>query len=63
MKNRGYGKAPGSTVGSVVCTDLLSGRSCEGVDVSHIHFSSLPEETIERLIEGETFPSFKNSPF
>lgn len=49
---RGYGEAPGSTVGSVVCTVLDSGRSCEAVDVSHIHFSPLPEATIEMLIEG-----------
>ena len=56
LPNRGYGEAPGSTVGSVVCTDLISGRSCEAVDVSLIHFSSLPEDTIDKLIEG-LFPS------
>lgn len=32
----GYGRAPASTVGSVVLTDLASGRSWEGVDVSTV---------------------------
>lgn len=32
----GYGRAPASTVGSVVLTDLGSGRSWEGVDVATV---------------------------
>ena len=44
--------SPGSTVGSVVCTDLRSGRSCEAIDVSHVHFTPIPEATIEKLIAG-----------
>ena len=32
----GYGRAPASTVGSVVLTDLASGRSWEGVDVATV---------------------------
>jgi hypothetical protein len=32
----GYARAPASTVGSVVLTDLASGRSWEGVDVAEV---------------------------
>ncbi len=32
----GYGRAPASTVGSVVLTDLASGASWEGVDVATV---------------------------
>lgn len=50
----GYGRAPASTVGSTVCTDLLTGQRWEGVDVATIHFSAIPKETAESLVaEGE----------
>ena len=32
----GYARAPARTVGSVVLTDLASGRSWEGVDVAEV---------------------------
>lgn len=32
----GYARAPASTVGSVVLTDLATGRSWEGVDVAEV---------------------------
>ena len=50
----GYGRAPASTVGSTVCTDLQTGRRWEGVDVATIRFSPIPKETAEALVaEGE----------
>lgn len=33
---RGYGRAHASTIGSVVCTDLATGRVAEGVDVAEV---------------------------
>ncbi|PRW61253.1 septum formation MAF [Chlorella sorokiniana] len=52
----GYGRAPASTVGSVVLTDLASGRNWEGVDVATIHFAPIPGDSVDRLIaEGEVF--------
>ncbi|GAX76057.1 hypothetical protein CEUSTIGMA_g3500.t1 [Chlamydomonas eustigma] len=48
---RGYGESPASTVGSVVCTSLSTGRSYEEVDVSHIHIATIPEEVITKLVE------------
>jgi hypothetical protein len=32
----GYARAPARTVGSVILTDLASGRSWEGVDVAEV---------------------------
>lgn len=48
---RGYGQHPARTVGSVVCTNLSSGRSVESVDVSSIHFKPIPEHVIDKLVE------------
>lgn len=51
---RGYGRAPASTVGSVLCTDLATGTTAGDVDVSTIHFTPIPEATMEALIaEGD----------
>lgn len=36
----GYGRSPASTVGSVVCTDLASGRRVEGVDSTQVRWST-----------------------
>lgn len=48
---RGYRPGhPCSTVGSVVVTNLASGKSCEAIDTSHVHFNAIPHETIEALI-------------
>ncbi|KAL4446279.1 hypothetical protein ABPG77_003086 [Micractinium sp. CCAP 211/92] len=52
----GYARGPASTVGSVVLTDLATGRSWEGVDIAEIHFSPIPQESVDKLIaEGEVF--------
>ena len=49
----GYSIAPASTVGSIVCTDLQTGKTVSMVDVCHIHFSPIPPSVVEELIEGE----------
>jgi septum formation protein len=50
----GYGRAPASTVGSTVCTNLATGQRLERLDIATIHFSHIPEETAEILIkEGD----------
>jgi predicted house-cleaning NTP pyrophosphatase (Maf/HAM1 superfamily) len=41
----GYARAPASTVGSVVCTDLRSGRRLEAVDVAEVGGPSLLGKT------------------
>ncbi|KAL4423798.1 hypothetical protein ABPG75_001099 [Micractinium tetrahymenae] len=52
----GYARAPASTVGSVVLTDLTTGRSWEGVDVAEIHFDPISQESVDKLVaEGEVF--------
>ncbi|EFN52790.1 hypothetical protein CHLNCDRAFT_26436 [Chlorella variabilis] len=52
----GYARAPASTVGSVVLTDLATGRSWEGVDVAEIHFEPIPAASVDALIaEGEVY--------
>ena len=48
---RGYRPSfPCSTVGSVVVTNLASGKSYEAIDTSYVHFKAIPEETIDALI-------------
>jgi septum formation protein len=50
----GYGKAPCRTVGSIVLTDTISGRRVSGVDTAVIHFSPIPDDIIQELLdEGE----------
>jgi len=50
----GYGRAPASTVGSTVCTNLATGQRLECLDIATIHFSYIPETTAEILIkEGD----------
>jgi septum formation protein len=52
----GYARAAASTVGSVVCTDLATGATFEGVDTAHIHMEPLPARSVDALIaEGEVF--------
>ena len=36
----GYGRAPASTVGSVVCTNLMTGTRHEGLDIAEVRFFS-----------------------
>ena len=50
----GYGRAPASTVGSTVCTNIATGQRLECLDIATIHFNHIPEETAEILIsEGD----------
>jgi septum formation protein len=50
----GYGRAPASTIGSTVCTNLATGHRLESLDIATIHFDHIPEETAEILIkEGD----------
>jgi septum formation protein len=50
----GYGRAPASTVGSTVCTNLATGQRFECLDIATIHFNHIPEENAEILIkEGD----------
>ena len=52
----GYARAPASTVGSVIVTNLADGRSCEGVDVTEVHFEPIPQAAVEALLaEGEVY--------
>lgn len=50
----GYGRSPASTVGSVVVTQLATGQRIADVDVSYIHFSPIPEATIDSLLAEGT---------
>ena len=47
----GYGRAPACTVGSILCTNLSTGQTFEGVDTTHIHFTPFSESTIDQLLE------------
>ncbi len=47
----GYSRAPASTVGSVLCTNLDTNAAHGDVDVSTIHFSAIPQNTIDKLIQ------------
>ncbi len=50
----GYGRAPASTVGSTVCTNLATGQRLEYLDIATIYFNDIPSETAEILIaEGD----------
>jgi septum formation protein len=50
----GYARSPPSTVGSVVCTDLATGSRVQGVDTAHIHFTPIPDATVDQLMrEGD----------
>jgi hypothetical protein len=40
----GYADSPPSTVGAVLCTNVQTGYTCEGVDVAEVHFRAMPEE-------------------
>ena len=47
----GYGRLPCSTVGSIVLTDIQSGKRVAGVDTATIHFDTIPQTVIDRLLE------------
>lgn len=53
---RGYGRAPASTVGAVLVTNLTTGVRVGGVDKTEVYFHAIPEEVIEALVEeGSVF--------
>lgn len=50
----GYGRAPASTVGSTVCTNLSNSTRYQQIDIAEIHFNHIPSGTAEILIkEGD----------
>lgn len=52
----GYARNPCSTVGAVAVTDLGTGRVELEVDEAHIHFTPIPVDTVDALVEeGEVF--------
>ena len=50
----GYGRLPCSTVGSIVLTDIQSGKRVSGVDTASIHFDPIPQSIIDRLLDEGT---------
>jgi len=51
-----YGEHPCSTVGSIVLTDLATGRRVSGIDSCKISFNPIPPDVVSSLIEeGEVF--------
>ncbi len=52
----GYARSPASTVGSVLATDLASGREAEDVERVFVHLRPIPPDVREQLIaEGTVF--------
>eukprot|EP00188_Purpureofilum_apyrenoidigerum_P003045 Plantae.Rhodophyta-Purpureofilum_apyrenoidigerum.ctg30895.p1 GENE.Plantae.Rhodophyta-Purpureofilum_apyrenoidigerum.ctg30895~~Plantae.Rhodophyta-Purpureofilum_apyrenoidigerum.ctg30895.p1 ORF type:complete len:230 (+),score=41.44 Plantae.Rhodophyta-Purpureofilum_apyrenoidigerum.ctg30895:68-691(+) len=52
----GYGRAPARTVGSVVITNVKTGKRYEAVDTAEIYFREIPSNIIDQLIEeGDVF--------
>ena len=50
----GYGRSPCSTVGSIVLTDIATGRRVGGVDSATIYFDPIPPAIVTELLdEGE----------
>ena len=53
---RGYARSPCSTVGSIVLTDVRTGRRVEGVDTTTIHIKPLGTAIIDQLVaEGKVY--------
>ncbi|KAJ3697425.1 hypothetical protein LUZ61_001130 [Rhynchospora tenuis] len=53
---KGYSGNHVSTVGSVVVTNLKSGKRCSAVDIAEVYFHEIPDEVIQNLIdEGVVF--------
>eukprot|EP00238_Polyblepharides_amylifera_P007029 CAMPEP_0196576010 /NCGR_PEP_ID=MMETSP1081-20130531/5381_1 /TAXON_ID=36882 /ORGANISM="Pyramimonas amylifera, Strain CCMP720" /LENGTH=141 /DNA_ID=CAMNT_0041894493 /DNA_START=254 /DNA_END=679 /DNA_ORIENTATION=- len=47
---------PPRTVASIVCTNVGTGVTCEGLDASRVVFSAIPESVVEELLqEGVTY--------
>ncbi|XP_078172620.1 uncharacterized protein LOC144566468 isoform X2 [Carex rostrata] len=53
---KGYSGGHVSTVGSVVVTNLKSGKRCSAIDIAEVYFHEIPDEVIQNLIdEGVVF--------
>lgn len=53
---QGYSKAFSSTVGSVLVTNLRTGKQAGSFDIATIHISEIPGTVIEQLVqEGTVF--------
>eukprot|EP00882_Tetradesmus_deserticola_P005756 GHRQ01006061.1.p1 GENE.GHRQ01006061.1~~GHRQ01006061.1.p1 ORF type:complete len:232 (+),score=77.71 GHRQ01006061.1:691-1386(+) len=46
-----YSKSPAQTIGSVICTNVATGRRHDTVEVCTIHMSDMPDDVIDKLIE------------
>ena len=57
----GYGRLPCSTVGSIVLTDIQSGKRVTGVDTATIHFDPIPQTVIDRLLDEGMYVFFSCS--
>eukprot|EP00466_Bigelowiella_natans_P007967 jgi/Bigna1/144889/aug1.92_g19597 len=55
---KGYSRSPPQTVGSVVLTDVQSGRRWARVDTAKMFYREIPDQIIDKLIEeGKIFHS------
>mmetsp|Transcript_30020 Transcript_30020/g.48132 ORF Transcript_30020/g.48132 Transcript_30020/m.48132 type:complete len:260 (+) Transcript_30020:29-808(+) len=55
---KGYSRSPPQTVGSVVLTDVRSGRRWARVDTAKMFYREIPDQIIDKLIEeGKIFHS------
>ncbi|KAK7360011.1 hypothetical protein VNO77_01983 [Canavalia gladiata] len=53
---KGYSGSHAAVVGSVVVTNLVTGKRCGGWDSAEVYFLEIPDEVIDNLIdEGITF--------
>jgi len=53
---KGYGRAPCSTVGGIVVTNLATGSRSEALDRASIHFREIPDQVAQGLIDaGDVF--------
>ncbi|KAJ3675651.1 hypothetical protein LUZ60_004693 [Juncus effusus] len=53
---KGYSGGHVSTIGSVVVTNLKTGKRCSSVDIAEVYFHDIPDEIIQNLIdEGIVF--------
>jgi septum formation protein len=53
---RGYGASPARTCGAICVTNLASGAVAAALDSAVVHFTPIPEATVEALVaEGDVF--------
>eukprot|EP00897_Mesotaenium_endlicherianum_P008355 jgi/Mesen1/7548/ME000392S06806 len=49
----GYGRAPASTVGAVLVTNLNTGFKTGAVDSTEVYFHPIPADVVEKLVKDE----------